>query len=213
MDSHNNLLHKGTLLSGLLASVLIISGCAPSHPLMKPEDAAALSTPDYTYKIGAGDNINFFVWRNPDISQTLPVRPDGKISAPLVEELYVSGKTPYQVARDIEKELSKYIKEPIVTVMVTGFVGPYDQQVRIVGQAAKPQAIPYKIGMTTLDVMIAVGGLTEFAAGNNASVVRMAEGKQKQFGVRLDDLIKDGDITANVQIKPGDIVIIPESWF
>ncbi len=165
------------------------------------------------YLIGPGDSLSIFVWRNPDLSTSVPVRPDGRITIPLVEDLPASGKTPSQLARDIERELAKYVKDPMVTVMVTGFVGPYSQQVRVVGEAARPQALPYRANMTVLDVMIAVGGLTEFAAGNRARLVRTVEGRQEVIELRLDDLLKDGDISANVAMMPGDTLIIPESWF
>jgi len=165
------------------------------------------------YLIGPGDSLNIFVWRNPDLSTSVPVRPDGRITIPLVEDLQASGKTPSQLARDIEKVLSRYVKDPLVTVMVTGFVGPYSQQIRVVGEAAKPQALPYRDRMTLLDVMIAVGGLTEFAAGNRARLVRIVDGQQQILELRLDDLLKDGDISANIPMRPGDTLIIPESWF
>ena len=135
------------------------------------------------------------------------------ITTTLIEDLPVTGKTPTQVAREIEKALSRFIKDPMVTVMMTGFVGPYSEQIRVVGEAAKPQALPYRQRMTLLDVMIAVGGLTTYAAGNQATIVRMVDGKQRQYKVHIDDLIKDGDITANVDMLPGDTLIIPESWF
>lgn len=143
---------------------------------------------------------------------TVPVRPDGKMTTPLVEDLPASGKTPTQLARDVEKALSKYIQEPVVTVIVNGFVGPYSEQIRVIGQATKPQALPYRENMTLLDVLIMVGGITEFADGNKASILRIAGGNQ-QFNVRLSDLVKDGDISANVRMRPGDVLIIPESWF
>jgi polysaccharide biosynthesis/export protein len=143
---------------------------------------------------------------------SVPVRPDGKISTPLVDELVAQGKNSIQLARDIEKELSKFVRDPVVTVIVTSFVGPYSEQVRVVGEAAKPQFLPFKEKMTLLDVMIAVGGLTDFAAGNSASILRTAEGN-KQYSVRLKDLIKGGDISANVEMRPGDILIIPQSFF
>ena len=167
----------------------------------------------YQYLIGPGDSLKVFVWRNPDVSMTVVVRPDGMITTPLVDDLPVSGMTPYHVAREIEKALSKYIKDPLVTVIVTNFIGPYSEQIRVVGEAAKPQALPYRHGMTLLDVMIAVGGLTTYAAGNNATIIRMVNGKQRQYSVHIDDLIKDGDISANVDMLPGDTLIIPESWF
>lgn len=144
---------------------------------------------------------------------TVPVRPDGKITTPLVEDLPASGKTSSQLARDIEKALGKYIQEPVVTVIVTGFVGPYGEQIRVIGQAAKPQALPYRKDMSLMDVLIAVGGITDFAAGNQASIIRSISGTQQQFAVRLNDLIKDGDMSANVPMRPGDILVIPESFF
>lgn len=143
---------------------------------------------------------------------SVPVRPDGKITTPLVEDLPATGRTSTQLAREIEKALSKYIQEPVVTVIVTNFVGPYSEQIRVVGQTTKPQSLPYRENMTLLDVMIAVGGLTDFAAGNKATILRTAGGRE-QFGVRLDDLINGGDISANIEVRPGDVLIIPESFF
>jgi len=187
-----------------------LAGCSSAFP---PAPTAVTKAPQMDYLIGPGDLLNIQVWRNPEVSTTLPVRPDGKVSTPLVEDLVAANKTPSHLARDIEKALSKYIQDPIVTVMVTGFVGPYDSQVRVIGQAAKPQALQYREKMTLMDVMIAVGGITDFAAGNKASIVRTVNGKQQQFGVRLESLIRDGDISANVDILPGDVLIIPESFF
>lgn len=198
----------GTILL-ILAALLALAGCTTtsSHPELSSK------TPEHDYVIGPGDNVNIFVWRQPELSSTVPVRPDGKITTPLVEDLPASGKTPTQLARDMERVLRKYIRDPVVTVIVTGFVGPYSQQVRVIGEAVNPQAIPYREHMTVLDVMIAVGGLTEFAAGNRASIVRKVNGKLEQYGVRLGDLVKEGDIKANVPVRPGDTLIIPESWF
>ena len=178
---------------------------------LRPIEGGDVSTPDYI--IGANDNVNVFIWRNPELSQGLPVRPDGKISTPLIEDMQAAGKTPTQLARDLEKELKKYVQDPIVTVIVTGFVGPFNQQIRVIGEAANPAAIPYRERMTVLDVMIAVGGLTQFAAGNRAVVVREIDGKPRSLRVRLDDLVKDGDVSANVALLPGDVLIIPQSWF
>lgn len=195
-----------------------LAACA-SESAMQPLPAAPLNEPattdpaKYNYLIGPGDSVNVFVWRNPDVSSTVTVRPDGKITTPLVEDLPASGKTPTALARDIEKVLGSYIKEPIVTVTVGGFVGPYSEQIRVVGEAAKPQTLSYRQNMTLLDVMIAVGGLTDFAAGNDATVVRIVNGKQEQYSVRLEDLVRGGDISANGALLPGDILIIPESWF
>ncbi|RTL57994.1 MAG: sugar ABC transporter substrate-binding protein [Rhodocyclaceae bacterium] len=191
----------------LFAVVLLLSGCA-TYP---PAPAAAASS-DYNYLIGPGDTLNIVVWRSPELSMTVPVRPDGKITAPLVEDLSAMGKTATTLARDIEKALTQYIRDPVVTVVVTNFVGPYSEQIRVVGEAAKPQVLPYKQKMTLLDVMIAVGGVTDFANGNGASILRASEGN-KQYGVRINDLIKRGDYSANVEMRPGDVLIIPQSWF
>ena len=191
---------------GLLG--LAVFGCATGNP---PAPTAAAS-PDYNYIIGPGDSVNIVVWRNPELSMTVPVRPDGKIAAPLVEDLLAMGKDPTTLARDIETALGKYIRDPVVTVVVTAFVGPYSEQIRVVGEAAKPQTLPYKQKMTLLDVMIAVGGLTDFADGNGTTLLRTAEGN-KQYTVRVKDLIKRGDVSANVEVKPGDVLIIPQSWF
>ena len=143
---------------------------------------------------------------------SVPVRPDGKLATPLIDELLAQGKTPVELAREVEKALAKYVRDPIVTVIVTGFVGPYSEQIRVVGEAAKPQFLPYKQKMTLLDVLIAVGGLTDFADGNGATILRTAEGS-KQYSVRLKDLVRRGDVSANVEMKAGDILIIPQSFF
>lgn len=196
-------------LFALFMMALGLVGCSTtSHP----PAPAKVAADDYSYVIGPGDSLNIIVWRNPELSMSVPVRPDGKIAAPLVDELMAQGKTSIQLARDVEKVLSKYVRDPIVTVLVTGFVGPYSEQIRVVGEAARPQALAYKNKMTLLDVMIAVGGLTDFAAGNQASILRTAEGN-KQYSVRIRDLIKRGDVSANVEMRPGDILIIPQSLF
>lgn len=192
--------------------VALISGCAGFQQNKYPAAPISASMQDYSYIIGAGDNINIIVWRNPELSMSVPVRPDGKISTPLVDELVAQGKNSIEIARDIEKQLGKYVRDPVVTAVVTGFVGPYSEQIRVVGEAARPQFLPYKQQMTLLDVMIAVGGLTDFAAGNDASILRSSEGG-KQYSVRLKDLIKRGDVSANVEMRPGDILIIPQSFF
>jgi polysaccharide biosynthesis/export protein len=195
------------LTVAVLAAV-ILGGCTTAYP---PAPALAAS-PDYRYVVGPGDTVSIVVFRNPELSMVVQVRPDGKIAAPLVEDLPAIGKDSTTLARDIEKALSKYIRDPVVTVIVTNFVGPYSEQIRVVGEASKPQVLPYKQKMTLLDVMIAVGGVTDFADGNAASILRTAEGN-KQYGVRLKDLLKRGDVSANVEMKPGDVVIIPQSWF
>ena len=162
--------------------------------------------------IGPLDTVNIVVWRNPELSMTVPVRPDGRLSTPLVEDLPAQGKNPEQLARDLEKALARFLRDPVVTVIVSSFNGPTSEQIRVVGEAAKPQAVAFRQNMTLLDVMIVVGGLTDFADGNKAVLVRGAE-KGKQYSVRLRDLVRRGDISANVDMKPGDILIIPQSWF
>lgn len=193
----------GVMVAGLLA------GCATSSFPPAPAQAADAG---YNYVIGPLDSVNIIVWRNPELSMSVPVRPDGKITTPLVEDLPALGKDATTLARDIEEALSKYIREPVVTVIVTGFRGPYSEQIRVVGEAAQPQSLPYVQKMTLLDVMITVGGITDFAAGNRATILRTAEGN-KQYSVRIDDLIKHGDVSANVEMRPGDVLIIPQSWF
>lgn len=174
--------------------------------------APAASTPSANYIIGPGDTLKVFVWSHEDLSVVVPVRPDGRISTPLVEDLVAQDRNPTDLARDIEKALSKYTRDPVVTVVVTTFVGAAGEQIRVIGEATKPAAIPYRQKMTVLDVMIAVGGLTDFADGNAAVLVRAKE-EGKSYGVRLRDLIKRGDISANVDVRPGDVLIIPQSWF
>jgi polysaccharide export outer membrane protein len=189
--------------------VALLAGCAHRVSL----EAPPMPPLQGDYQIGAGDTVNINVWRNPEVSLSVPVRPDGKITTPLVEDLQAAGKTATELARDIEKALGKYIQQPMVTVIVTSFVGPYTQQVRVIGQAARPQALAYRQGMSLMDVLIAVGGITDFAAGNKANIIRMVDGKRQSVPVRLHDLLRDGDISANVAILPGDILVIPEGWF
>ena len=189
--------------------VFLVSACSLSR---FPPAPALAASPDYQYIVGPGDTVNIVVWRNPELSMSVPVRPDGKIAAPLVEDLPAIGKDSTTLARDIEKALSKVIRDPVVTVVVTNFVGPYSEQIRVVGEVTRPQVLSYKQKMTLLDVMIAVGGVTDFADGNSASILRTVEGN-KQYSVRIKDLIKRGDVSANVEMKPGDVLIIPQSWF
>jgi len=193
----------------LVAGAALLGGCSA---VVLPAAPAVSQSADYSYVIGAGDSLNIIVWRNPELSLSVPVRPDGKVSAPLVDELVAQGKTPPELARDIEKKLSTYVRDPVVTVIVTGFVGPYSEQIRVVGEAARPLFLPFKQKMTLLDVMIAVGGLTDFADGNRAIIQRTSDGN-KQYAVRLKDLIKRGDLSANVEMRPGDILIIPQTLF
>jgi len=172
-----------------------------------------LSGPDYNYVIGPGDTMEIFVWGNEELSTTGIVRPDGKFTTRLIEDLRASGKTSTELARDIEEVYAEYVRQPVVSVIVNGFVGVPEQQVRVVGEATTPSSVPYRQHMTLLDLMIAVGGMTEFAAGNKSVLVRTHNGEQRSYGIRLDDLLKDGDISANMAMMPGDIVIISESWF
>jgi polysaccharide export outer membrane protein len=184
----------------------VVAACGAYPPA--PEKVAS---PEYNYLIGPLDTLQIIVWRSPDLSTTVPVRPDGKVTVPLVEDLPALGKNATQLARDIEKALGKFIRDPVVTVIVTTFAGPYSEQIRVVGEATKPQALAYRQNMTLLDVMIAVGGLTDFADGNAASVLRASD--SRQYRVRLKDLVRRGDVSANIEMKPGDLVIIPQSWF
>ena len=218
LSTHRLNTHRLSTVASFTAKALVaalawavVAACVqyPEAPAAPPGEQA--TTPDYL--IGPGDQLEIFVWRNPELSRNLPVRPDGRISVPLIEDLPAAGKTPTALARDIESVLKEYVQDPIVTVIVTGFVGPFNQQVRVVGEATQPQALPYREKMTVLDVMISVGGLTEFAAGNRAVVVRQAGGDEQAFRVRLDDLLRDGDVSANVALLPGDVLIIPQSWF
>lgn len=192
--------------------MLNLASCGSAPPASSDSVSAAVSGTG-EYIIGPGDTLNIFVWRNPELSVTIPVRPDGKISTPLVEDITAVGKSPSQLARDMESVLSEYIRSPQVNVIVEEFVGTFGDQVRVVGQATAPQSIPYRDRMTLLDVMIEVGGLTEFAAGNRSKLVRVADGKTEEFRLRLDDLVNKGDLQENIMIMPGDVIIIPESVF
>ncbi len=193
---------------------LLLSGCATQTlPTAKVRNTLTTDVDNYQYLIGPGDQLSIFVWRNPEISGSFIVRPDGKVTTSLVEDISVSGKTPSMLARHIEQELSKYINNPRVTVSVNSFSGPLSEQVRVIGEATNPAAINYTQHMTLLDLMIAVGGLTEFADGDNAVLIRRINGQQKSFALNLERLVKDGDINKNIDMLPGDIVIIPEAWY
>jgi len=196
------------MLAVLLTSVL--TACSTSSSPLLPEKAAFEPT---DYLIGPGDNLNVFVWRNADLSSNVIVRPDGRISSPLIDDLSVTGLSASVVAREIEGVLSTYIKNPKVSVIVSGFNGAVNQQIRIIGSASNPQILPYRVGMTLLDIMISVNGLTDFADGDNAKLVRYEKGKPKEYTVELDSLIKGGDISKNRHVYPGDTIIIPESWY
>ncbi|MEH8018998.1 polysaccharide export protein [Rheinheimera muenzenbergensis] len=198
----------------LIIAGLLLAGCKSYYlPPATVQNSLTTSVDNYQYLIGPKDTVSIFVWRNPELSGSFIVRPDGKITTSLVEDVVVSGKTPTQLARDMEAILSKYIRDPVVTVSVNGFVGPYSEQVRVIGAATNPKSINYNQYMTLLDLMIEVGGLTEFANGNGAKLVRVKDGRQLTYELRLDDLIRDGKIGANVDILPGDVIIIPEAWF
>ena len=192
----------------LMALSSLLAACATRYP---PAPATA-SSADYRYVIGPLDTVNVIVWRNPELSLSVPVRPDGRITTPLVEDIPALGRNPAELARDLEKALAKYIRDPVVTVLVTSFAGSSNETIRIVGEALKPQAVPYRQNMTLLDVIITAGGLTDFADGNKAVLVRGSE-NSKQYSVRLGDLVRRGDISANVEMRPGDVLIIPQSWF
>lgn len=201
-------------LLAFVTCAAFLSACASERPSYKaseiPDTAASQSA---NYIVGPGDSLEIFVWDHEDLSTSVEVRPDGKISTPLVEDLQAAGRSPTQLARDIEVVLKEYIRTPVVTVIMQGFVGEGAQQIRVVGQAVTPKAIQYKQGMTVLDVMIEVGGLSEFAAGNKAKIVRKTADGEVEIRVRLDDLLNDGDIRQNVEMKAGDVLIIPQSFF
>ena len=220
METQNNVFSKlgragSALVVGVIAmAVLALGGCTSNDGnLPSANFVPAQEGPGPNYVVGPLDGLSIFVWRNPELSTSVTVRPDGRFSVPLIDDMVATGRTPTELARAIEEELGKYIQSPIVTVIVTTFQGPFAQQVRVVGEAAQPQAIPYRANMTLLDVMIAVGGLTEYAAGNSARLVRTEDGRQREFGLDINDLLKDGDAKANVSILPGDVIIIPESFF
>ncbi len=208
-------LFSNTFKVGLLLLAILLSACNSNNTLpsatLHPSNTANINS--YKYLIGSGDVLNIFVWRNPEVSGSFVVRPDGMITTSLVEDIKVTGKTPTELARSIEGILATYLRDPIVTVTVENFVGPFSEQVRVIGEAAQPRAINYTQHMTLLDVMIQVGGLTEFADGNDAVLIRIEDGQQKQYQVKIDQLLKEGEISANVDMLPGDIIIIPEAWF
>jgi polysaccharide export outer membrane protein len=200
------------LLLGWLTLSLLIVGCASTPtpaPTPAPTEAKA---PESNYIIGPGDTLEVFVWRNQELSVTVPVRPDGKISTPLVEDMVAVGKTPPQLARDMEKVLSLYVREPKVNIIVTTAASAFSL-VKVVGQVQKPSALPYREGMRVLDAILAVGGLTQFASGNRARIVRMENGKQTIIHVKVADLVNNGDVQQNALLKPGDVLVVPQSIF
>lgn len=197
------------LLLGALLSLL--AACAGTQEVESVPAAPQVEQSEY--RLGPGDTLQVFVWNHPELTVTVPVRPDGMISTPLIAGVPAEGKTATQLAKDLEAALAEYVRNPTVSVMVTSFVGAYADQIRVVGQAAEPRSLPYRANMTLLDVMIAVGGLAEFAAGNRAVLVRQQDGKTTRTTVRLRDLLDKGDISANLPMRPGDVLIIPESRF
>jgi polysaccharide export outer membrane protein len=203
----NMITHKSTVVAAMFA---LIAGCA-SNPEIDYSEFDAM--PASEYRIGPGDNLEIFVWRNPEISTSVPVRPDGKISTPLVEDMLAVGKTPTELSRDMEVVLSEFIKTPKVSIIVTGFVGTFNEQIRVVGMAGEAQALSYRENMTLLDVMIEVGGLAEGAAGNRAKIIRKQGGQDVEIPVRINDLLNKGNMASNLKMRPGDILIIPESRF
>lgn len=216
------------LLAAVLLTAVLLTACAtePGGPSAAAGNAAPMTeaaqkaaaaaiAKNQEYVIGAGDQLSIFVYHNPDLSEPgVAVRPDGRISTPLINDIVAAGKTPTQLGKELEERLKKYIQDPIVTVIVRGFVGPSNRQIKVIGEATDPEAIPYRDGMSLLDVMIATKGLTKYAAGNRAVIIRRdASGKQETIHVHLNDLMKDGDISQNVAMQPGDTLIIPQSWF
>jgi polysaccharide export outer membrane protein len=199
---------RGLVLT-LLAAVASVA-CAQNAPL--PAEPPPSPVDVNQYIIGPGDTLQIFVWRNPELSQTVPVRPDGQISTPLVENIVAVGKTPSQLARDMEKVLSEYVRSPKVNVIVTSPVSAFSQ-IKVVGQVAHPQGVAYREGMKVLDVVLAVGGLGQFAAGNRAKIVRTENGKTEEIKVKLADLLNKGDMKQNYAVKPGDVLVVPESLF
>lgn len=207
-----------TLFAGSAVAAMTLSGCATGGGTELPPASfvSMQEGPGEEYVIGPLDQLTIHVWRNPELgAEKIQVRPDGRITTPLVTDMPAVGKTPSMLAEDIRLQLSQYIEEPLVSVIVTEFAGTFSQQVRIVGATEKPASIPFRANMTVLDAMIAVGGLSEFAAGNRARLIRFDKqaGRQREFALRLGDLLRKGDSKANVMLQPGDVIIIPESMF
>lgn len=193
-------------------ALTLLAGCAggaiPAARISKQESA-----PEAVYRIGAGDSLRIFVWRNEELTTNVVVRPDGKISMPLVSDMVAAGKTPVELEGDLNKVLGKYVNSPNVNVIVQSFVGTFADQIRVVGQAVHPKVVAYRTGMTMLDVMLEVGGLAEHASGNSSKVLRTVDGKPIQIAVHLNDLLNSGDVTQNIVMRPGDVVVVPLAWF
>ncbi len=213
------ILQLSTLAFGLTAAAILLSSCAGGSRSAGDLPSAAFVSqqegPGEEYIIGPLDQLSIFVWRNPDLSTKVQVRPDGRITTPLVTDMPAVGKTPTMLAQDLKIALGEYIKDPIVSVILDSSTGTFSQQVRVVGATAKPASLPYRANMTLLDAMIAVGGLSDYAAGNRARLVRFdkATGHQKEFGLKINSLLRNGDSSANVKLQPGDVIIIPQSAF
>lgn len=208
--------YRSVLFAGVAATALSACSGTGGKPQLPPASFVSVKEePGEEYVIGPMDELTIFVWRNPELGAKVQVRPDGRITTPLIADMTAVGKTPSVLAADIKKQLAQYITDPLVSVIVNNFAGTYSQQVRIVGATEKPASIPYRANMTLLDAMIAVGGLSEYAAGNRARLVRFdkASGKQQEYALRLGDLLKKGQSKANVLLHPGDVIIIPESMF
>ena len=205
--------YTNLLASFAFATLIAVPGASAAEPVVPvAPEAAPVAKVDSTYIIGPGDALQIFVWRQPELSVSVPVRPDGKVSTPLVEDIVAVGKTPSQLAREMEKVLSEYVRSPQVNVIVSQPVSTFSQ-VKIIGQVAKPQALPFREGITALDAVLAVGGLAPFAAGNRAKIVRTDKGKQREIKIKLDDIINKGDMKQNVLLQPGDVLVVPESRF
>jgi polysaccharide biosynthesis/export protein len=198
--------------SAVVGTTALIAGCVTPAPI----DLSASQSnpaPAQEYRIGPGDQLHVFVFNQTELTTTVPVRPDGRISTPLVQDMQAAGKTPSELGHDIENALSEFVRAPKVSIIVTNFVGTFADQIRVVGEAVHPQALPYRNGMTLLDVMLTVGGLGQYAAGNRAHLIRRVDGKLVEMRVRLQDLVNGGDLSANVVIQPGDVLSIPQSHF
>ncbi len=214
----NSRISRNTLVAGVSLIAVMLTGCASTHGVAELPPASFVQGqegPGEEYVIGPLDELTIFVWRNPELGGRVQVRPDGRISTPLIADLPAVGKTPTMLSQDIRLQLSRYINDPIVSVIVNQFSGTYSQQVRVIGATERPASIPYRANMTLLDAMIAVGGLGDYAAGNRARLVRYnrGNGQQQEYAVRINDLIRRGDTSANVRLQPGDVIIIPQSAF
>lgn len=203
---------RDSWLIGLMLAILGLAACGGTLP--RPDPALSASAAEAgEYLIGPGDTLKVFVWGQPDLSVTVPVRPDGRVSTPLIDDLIAVGKTPTQLAAEMRDVLSEYLRSPEVNVIVEDFVGTFGSQIRVLGQVTEPGTVPFRERMTLLDVVMEVGGLTRFAAGNRGRLVRVIDGSSEEFRVRVDDLVNKGRIEENILMRPGDIVIIPEAIF